>query len=61
MADMQDVAEVDKRMLELSETVSSAFYILQDAAHQLKNELDEMEFDSNQLQYVEDRLAIIKR
>ena len=60
MADMQDIAEVDKRMLELSETVSSAFYILQDAAHQLKNELDEMEFDSNQLQYVEDRLAIIQ-
>ncbi|QFF99398.1 DNA repair protein RecN [Psychrobacillus glaciei] len=60
MADLQDISDVDKNMLELSENVSSAFYILQDAAYQLKNELDEMEFDSNQLQYVEDRLACIQ-
>ncbi|WP_391116024.1 DNA repair protein RecN [Psychrobacillus sp. L3] len=60
MADLQDISDVDKNMLELSESVSSAFYILQDAAYQLKNELDEMEFDSNRLQYVEDRLAFIQ-
>ncbi|WP_313894354.1 DNA repair protein RecN [Psychrobacillus sp.] len=60
MADLQDIADVDKDMLELSENVSSAFYILQDAASQLKNELDEMEYDANQLQFVEDRLALIQ-
>ncbi|MFJ7826746.1 DNA repair protein RecN [Psychrobacillus sp. NPDC096623] len=60
MADLQDIAEVDKDMKELSENVSSAFYILQDAAYQLKNDLDEMEFDNNQLQIVEDRLATIQ-
>ena len=60
MADLQDIADVDKNMMELSENVSSAFYILQDAAYQLKNELDEMEFDNNQLQIVEERLAAIQ-
>ncbi|MFJ7971468.1 DNA repair protein RecN [Psychrobacillus sp. NPDC096389] len=60
MADLQDIAEVDKNMHDLSENVSTAFYMLQDAAYQLKNELDEMEYDSNQLQIVEDRLALIQ-
>ncbi|WP_144511047.1 DNA repair protein RecN [Bacillus sp. FJAT-22090] len=60
MADLQDIADVDKNMQDLSENVSSAFYMLQDAAYQLKNELDEMEYDSNQLQFVEDRLALIQ-
>ncbi|MFB5087838.1 DNA repair protein RecN [Psychrobacillus sp. PGGUH221] len=60
MADLQDISDIDKKMLELSENVSSAFYILQDAAYQLKSELDEMEYDSNQLQIVEDRLAFIQ-
>lgn len=60
MADLQDIADMDKNMQELSENVSSAFYILQDAAYQLKNELDEMEFDNNQLQIVDERLATIQ-
>ena len=60
MADLQDISDVDKNMLELSENVSSAFYMLQDAAYQLKSELDDMEYDSNQLQHVEDRLALIQ-
>lgn len=60
MTDLQDISEIDNKMLELSENVSSAFYILQDAAYQLKSELDKMEYDSNQLQQVEDRLAFIQ-
>ena len=60
MADLQDIADVDLNMQELSENVSSAFYILQDAAYQLKNDLDEMEFDSDQLQIVDERLALIQ-
>ena len=60
MADLQDIADMDKNMQELSENVSSAFYILQDSAYQLKNELDEMEFDNNQLQIVDERLATIQ-
>ncbi|MCM3359905.1 MULTISPECIES: DNA repair protein RecN [unclassified Psychrobacillus] len=60
MSDLMDIADVDDNMKELSESVSSAFYILQDAAHQLKNELDEMEYDSNQLLEVEERLATIQ-
>ncbi|WP_419958919.1 DNA repair protein RecN [Psychrobacillus sp. BM2] len=60
MADLQDIADVDNNIKELSENVSSAFYILQDAAYQIKNELDEMEFDNNQLQIVDERLATIQ-
>lgn len=60
MEGLQDIAEVDQQLNELSETVASAFYTLQDTAFQIKNQLDEMEYDSNQLQVVEDRLALIQ-
>src|SRR5690606_27433482 len=36
----------------------ASFYSLQDTAHELKSILDNMEFDPNRLEVVEDRLAL---
>ena len=53
-------AGLDSQFKELSETVSSSFYALQDAAYQLKGALDEMEFDPERLNEVEQRLGVIQ-
>lgn len=60
MSELEDVANVDDQFKELSSTVSEAFYSLQEAAFTLKNRLDEMEFDPERLNEVEQRLALIQ-
>ena len=46
---------------ELSESVSNSFYILEDAAKFLRNELDDLEFDPERLNVIEDRLNEINQ
>lgn len=60
MSELEDVANVDDQFKELSSNVSEAFYSLQEAAFTLKNRLDEMEFDPERLNEVEQRLALIQ-
>ncbi|BAQ11211.1 DNA repair protein recn [Bacillus sp. OxB-1] len=59
MSDLEDAASVDKNLQSHAEVVASSFYSLQDTAHELKNILDDMEFDPNRLEAVEDRLALL--
>ncbi|HWK24034.1 MAG TPA: DNA repair protein RecN [Ureibacillus sp.] len=54
---LEDIVELDEQFNESSESVSSAFYALQEAAHQIKNVLDDLEFDPERLNEVEHRLA----
>lgn len=60
MRDLEDVANVDEQFKEQSTLVSEAFYTLQEAAFTMKNILDEMEFDPERLNEVEQRLALIQ-
>lgn len=60
MSALEDAAGLDSQFKELSETVSSSFYALQDATYQLKGILDEMEFDPERLNEVEQRLGVIQ-
>lgn len=60
MNDLQDIANIDEQFNEHSEAVSEAFYALQEAAFSVKNLLDEMEFDPERLNEVEQRLALIQ-
>lgn len=60
MAELEDVATVDDQFKEYSETVSNAFYNLQEAAFSIKNILDDLEFDPERLNEVENRLALIQ-
>ena len=54
---LDDIVTIDESFKEASETVNSSFYALQDAAYQIKNVLDELEFDPERLNEVEQRLA----
>lgn len=58
MSDLEDAAEVDKNLQPQFETVADSFYALQDAAHVMKGVIDELEFDPNRLDFVEERLAL---
>ncbi len=53
-----DIATIDEVFKEPSEAVTSSFYALQDAAYQIKNVIDELEFDPERLNEVEQRLAM---
>ncbi|GLC88772.1 DNA repair protein RecN [Lysinibacillus piscis] len=60
MGALEDAAIVDEQFKEASEAVTTAFYALQDAAYQVKNVLDELEFDPARLNEVEQRLALLQ-
>ncbi|MGG0642919.1 DNA repair protein RecN [Sporosarcina gallistercoris] len=58
MNDLEDAASVDGDLKTLAETTGESFYSLQDVAHDIKGMIDEMEYDPNRLEIVEDRLAL---
>ncbi|WP_210468954.1 DNA repair protein RecN [Sporosarcina sp. 6E9] len=58
MSDMEDAAEVDRDLTNQLESISTSFYTLQEAAHDLRNRIDDLEFDPARLDIVEERLAL---
>lgn len=60
MTDLEEVATLDEGFREHSDNVSAAFYSLQEAAFQIKNILDDLEFNPERLNEVEQRLALIQ-
>lgn len=58
MNSLDDIVSLDESFKESSEAVTSSFYALEDAAHQIKNILDELEYDAERLNEVEQRLAL---
>lgn len=57
---LQDIVPYDKALLQpLSEQVQSAFYQLEDAAYQLRDYRDRIEFNPARLDQIEDRLNLI--
>jgi len=56
MSQLENVGQINTTLKELSETVSNAFYMLEDISYQLRNELESLEFDPGRLNYVEGRL-----
>lgn len=55
---LEDIVRLDTMFKESSESVTSSFYALQDAAYQVKNALDDLEYDEERLNEVEQRLAL---
>lgn len=55
---LEDIVVLDMNFKEPSEAVTSSFYALQDAAYQIKNVLDDLEYDAERLNEVEQRLAL---
>ena len=51
----------DDHVQRVIRAVTSSFYALQDAAYQVKNALDDLEYDAERLNEVEQRLALISK
>lgn len=58
MSDLEDATDVDQSLTPQSEAVADSFYALQQTAHEVKNLLDDLEFDPTRLDFVEERLAL---
>jgi DNA repair protein RecN (Recombination protein N) len=61
MGHLEDINGMNAEYKELAESVSNSFYILEDAAKFLRNELDNLEFDPERLNVIEDRLNEINQ
>lgn len=57
---LEDIVALDSNFKEASEAVTSSFYALQDAAYQVKNVLDDLEYDAERLNEVGDVLLYTK-
>ena len=56
MSHLETAAEVDSQHEKTLESVSNGYYMLEDAAHQVRGALDELEFEPERLDLIELRL-----
>lgn len=61
MGHLETAAGIDQAYKELFEAVSNSYYILEDAASTLRNELDQLEYDPQRLNEIEERLTEINQ
>ncbi|MGM0215567.1 DNA repair protein RecN [Enterococcus sp. AZ109] len=57
--ELQSIASLDSEYQTISENVSSAYYLLQDAASEISRQLDALELDEQRLDIVNERLDLI--
>lgn len=60
-AQLEDISDINEPLKKMSESVSNSYYLLEDATFQMRNMLDELEFDPERLNYIEMRLNEIKQ
>ncbi|WKA56401.1 DNA repair protein RecN [Planococcus shixiaomingii] len=60
MSELEHAASVDEQLVPHSETLSGAFYQIQDVSVEIKRIIDDMEFDPERLNQIEQRLALIQ-
>jgi DNA repair protein RecN (Recombination protein N) len=61
MNNLVDAAALNPDYQELAESVSNSYYVLEDAARTLRSELDNLEFDPQRMNEIEDRLTEINQ
>jgi DNA repair protein RecN (Recombination protein N) len=61
MDHLESAADINPSYKELHESVANSFYLLEDAARTLRNELDVLEYDPLRLNEIEDRLSEINQ
>ncbi|WP_079509683.1 DNA repair protein RecN [Mesobacillus jeotgali] len=61
MDNLQTAAELDPEYKAVAESVSNSFYMLEDAARTIRNDLDSLEYDPQRLMEIEDRLNEINQ
>ncbi|KIL45935.1 DNA repair protein RecN [Jeotgalibacillus campisalis] len=61
MSNLEQAAEIDPVLEKTSESVANSFYLLEEAAQSIRQQLDSLEFDPDRLQVIEDRLNEINQ
>ncbi|MCI2172487.1 DNA repair protein RecN [Schleiferilactobacillus perolens] len=61
MSALQDISHLDSQYQNMSESLTNAYYALQDVGSDLNHQLDGLEWDEGRLDKVEDRLATIQQ
>ncbi|NKE05028.1 MULTISPECIES: DNA repair protein RecN [Mesobacillus] len=61
MDNLQNAADLDPDYKNVADTVANSFYMLEDAARTIRNELDSLEYDPKRLNDIEDRLNEINQ
>lgn len=61
MSQLETAAEIDIQHQPLKETVTNSYYMLEDAARTIRNELEQLEFDPDRLNQIEERLNEINQ
>lgn len=61
MEELEQISDINQNYKELSNTVSSLFYQLQEVSSEVLNELDQLEFDEGRLFEIEERLNAISQ
>jgi DNA repair protein RecN (Recombination protein N) len=61
MSHLETASDIDEQYKDLSEAVSNSFYLLEDTARTLRNELDRLEYDPQRLNEIEERLNEINQ
>lgn len=61
MSHLDEAASIDSNYKEIAESTSNSFYLLEEVMRTLRNELDDLEFDPERLNEIEDRLNEINQ
>lgn len=61
MDNLQTAADLDPEYKNVAETVANSFYMLEDAARTIRNDLDSLEYDPQRLNEIDDRLNEINQ
>jgi DNA repair protein RecN (Recombination protein N) len=61
MGYLEDAKELDKDLQETYELVSNSYYLLEDAIRNLRERLDDMEYDPERINAIEERLSEINQ
>lgn len=56
MSHLDDVAHIDAKLKEAHETIANSYYLLEEIAYKLRDELEQLEYDPNRLDFIEGRL-----
>ncbi|MCA1030676.1 DNA repair protein RecN [Bacillus timonensis] len=56
MSHTEDVAEIDSDLSAIHEQISSSYYLIEETAYKIRNQLDQLEFDPKRLDFIESRL-----
>ncbi|CAG9623186.1 DNA repair protein RecN [Sutcliffiella rhizosphaerae] len=61
MSESEDLDDIDKNLKDVNETISNAYYQLEELSYRIRDEIDQLEFDPNRLDYIEGRLNEMKQ